>query len=113
MTMPITSIPGTRRIRRAALLVRTVRFDGIPILFSEDVEVINDERYVVSDSGFGALWVIEARRVDCAGNRAGQPQPPRMRIPALAAGPFFPTVKTGAGACHSRCPGVPRRAWGR
>jgi hypothetical protein len=79
-----------------ALLVRTVRFDGIPILFSEDVEVIDDERYVVSDSGFGGLWVIEADGSIVPGIVPASLNP-QDAIPALAAGPFFPTVNSVGG----------------
>lgn len=79
--------PGTKVFR--ATLTRTVRFDGIPIIFSEDVEVLSDGRYVVSDSGFGALWVIE---------RDGRIVPgitpaslaPADAIPQLGACPFAP-----------------------
>jgi hypothetical protein len=52
-----THNPAKRRFK--ATLQRTVRFDGIPFLFAEDVEALSDGRYVVSDSGFGALWVIQ------------------------------------------------------
>jgi hypothetical protein len=41
-----------------ATLRRTVAFDGIPVVFAEDVEVLDDGRAVLSDSGSGALWVI-------------------------------------------------------
>lgn len=40
-------------------LKRTVRFDGLPVVFSEDVEVLSDGSYVVSDSVIGSLWVIK------------------------------------------------------
>lgn len=81
----------TRRHGFQAELIRTVRFDGIPIIFSEDIEILGRGRYVVSDSGFGALWIIE---------RDGSIRPgitpaslaPGDGIPALAACPFFPTV---------------------
>lgn len=31
----------------------------VPIIFSEELEVISPGRYVISDSGFGAIWIIE------------------------------------------------------
>lgn len=79
--------PGTGEFR--ATLTRSVRFDNIPIIFSEDIEVLKDGRYVVSDSGFGALWVI---------NRDGTIAPgitpaslaPFDAIPQLGACPFVP-----------------------
>jgi hypothetical protein len=39
-------------------LVRAVRFDGLPVGFTEDVEVLDDGRYVVSDSILGSIWVV-------------------------------------------------------
>lgn len=42
-----------------ASLDRTVRFDGLPVVFSEDVEVTEDGTYVLSDSVLGSLWLIE------------------------------------------------------
>jgi hypothetical protein len=42
----------------SATLVRSVRFDGLPIAFSEDVEVLEDGTYAVSDVVLGALWLI-------------------------------------------------------
>lgn len=50
--------PVTRRID--ARLTRTVRFDGLPLVFAEDVEVTSEGLYVVSESIIGALWVIRA-----------------------------------------------------
>ena len=42
----------------SATLVRSVRFEGLPVIFSEDVEVLLDGTYVVSDVVLGALWLI-------------------------------------------------------
>jgi len=47
----------TRSFR--ATLARTVRFDGLPVGFSEDVEVLDDGSYVLTDSVIGAIWLIE------------------------------------------------------
>ena len=41
-----------------ATLARSARFEGLPIIFSEDVEVLADGTYVVSDVVLGALWLI-------------------------------------------------------
>ena len=41
-----------------ASLVRTVDFAGHPLAFAEDVEVLPDGEYVVSESVFGGLWLI-------------------------------------------------------
>jgi hypothetical protein len=42
----------------AARLTRTVDFAGKPMGFAEDVEVLPDGEYVVSESVFGGLWLI-------------------------------------------------------
>lgn len=39
-------------------LVRTVKFDSVPVGFTEDVELLPDGSYVVSDSILGALWLV-------------------------------------------------------
>lgn len=45
--------------RFEATLARTVSFDGLPVGFSEDVEVAPDGTYILSDSVLGSLWLIE------------------------------------------------------
>lgn len=42
-----------------AELKRAVHFDGIPFIFSEDLAVLPDGGVVVSDSGFGQLFLVE------------------------------------------------------
>jgi hypothetical protein len=42
----------------SASLARTVRFDGLPVAFGEDIEVAPDGSYLVAESVVGALWVI-------------------------------------------------------
>lgn len=74
-----------------AELVSTVSFQGIPVGFSEDVEVLDDGRCVVSDSLFGALWVIEPDGSIVPGIVPASPAPADA-IPHLAPGFFFPTV---------------------
>jgi hypothetical protein len=39
-------------------LVRTTDFDGLPLTFAEDVEVLPNGEYVVSESVAGGLWLI-------------------------------------------------------
>jgi hypothetical protein len=41
-----------------ASLTRTVDFTGLPLGFAEDVEVLPNGEYVVSESVFGGLWLI-------------------------------------------------------
>jgi hypothetical protein len=41
-----------------AELARTVDFAGLPLAFAEDVEVLPNGEYVVSESVFGGLWLI-------------------------------------------------------
>jgi hypothetical protein len=86
-----------------AELVSTVSFQGIPVGFSEDVEVLADGRCVVSDSLFGALWVIKRDGSIVPGIVPASPAPADA-IPALAPGPFFPTV-TEVGGVPFALPG--------
>ncbi len=41
-----------------AAVTRTTDFSGLPLLFGEDVEVLPDGQYVVSESVIGGLWLI-------------------------------------------------------
>ncbi|HET6547202.1 MAG TPA: hypothetical protein VFG79_02015 [Solirubrobacter sp.] len=41
-----------------AVLTRTADFAGLPLGFAEDVEVLPNGEYVVSESVFGGLWLI-------------------------------------------------------
>ena len=41
-----------------AELVRTVSFAGLPLAFAEDIEVLANGEYVVSESVFGGLWLV-------------------------------------------------------
>ena len=79
-----------RRTRQfEATLVRTISFEGLPLVFAEDFEVLPAGGYVVSESVIGALWTVSA---------AGQIAPgllpdsfaPGDGIPALAPCPFTP-----------------------
>ena len=46
------------RRRLTATLTRSVRFDGIPVGFSEDIAVLDDGSIVLTDSVLGAIWVV-------------------------------------------------------
>jgi hypothetical protein len=52
---------GTERHGFKAKLTRSVNFAGQPMGFAEDVEVLPDGQYVVSESIFGGLWLISRR----------------------------------------------------
>ncbi len=47
-----------RRHRFVAEHVRTIRLEGVPTVFTEDLEVLADGRYVISEAGIGALWIV-------------------------------------------------------
>ena len=79
-----------------AELNRTVRFDGIPFIFAEDVEVLRDGRYVVSDSGFGALWMIQ-RNGSITPGIVPRTLAPEDGIPGLAPCLFLSEVTTVGG----------------
>jgi hypothetical protein len=78
--------PATRRLD--ARLTRSVRFDGLPLVFAEDVEVIPGGLYVVSESIVGALWVIHSDGTIAPGLFPSTGVP----IAALAPCLFLPTV---------------------
>ena len=48
----------TRRRAFEATLTRTISFQGLPLVFAEDVEPLPSGGYVVSESVIGALWVV-------------------------------------------------------
>ena len=74
-----------------ASVVRTVGFAGLPIVFTEDVEVLSDSLYVVSESIVGALWLIQANGSVVPGI---VPSNPAVPLPQLGPCPF-PTVDVG------------------
>jgi hypothetical protein len=49
---------GTEHGALKAKLTRSISFAGLPLAFAEDVEVLPDGEYVVSESIFGGLWLI-------------------------------------------------------
>ncbi|HEY3495397.1 MAG TPA: hypothetical protein VGK73_11950, partial [Polyangiaceae bacterium] len=48
----------SRGRRFEASLARTVRFDGLPVVFGEDIDVTSSGAYVMAESVLGALWVV-------------------------------------------------------
>jgi hypothetical protein len=44
--------------RFTATVARTVRFDGVPVVFAEDLETLRDGTYVLAESVIGGLWLI-------------------------------------------------------
>lgn len=51
--------PVRGRAAPEARLVRSVRFDGLPLLFTEELEVTPAGWYIVSESVLGALWIVD------------------------------------------------------
>ena len=49
---------STKRGALKAKLTRTTSFAGLPLAFAEDVDVLPNGEYVVSESIFGGLWLI-------------------------------------------------------
>jgi hypothetical protein len=41
-----------------AAVTRTIDFSTLPLVFAEDIEVLPDGQYVVSESVIGALWLV-------------------------------------------------------
>ncbi|MFG6486522.1 hypothetical protein ACG04R_07570 [Roseateles sp. BYS78W] len=81
--------PHTLQLR--ATLERVVRFDGLPVVFAEDVEVTSSGNYVVSESIVGALWVIKPDGSIAPGLFPSDGQP----IATLAPCAFTPTTVGG------------------
>jgi hypothetical protein len=76
-----------------AELERTVSFEGLPLVFGQDVEVLPDGRYVVSESIVGGLWVV---RPDGAIEPGLLPDVPFVEvIPELGPCPFPGAVVDG------------------
>lgn len=71
-------------------LVRTVRFDGLPVVFSEDFEVLPDGSYVMSESVIGGLWIVKPDGTIAPGMVPSTPAP----IPEIGAC-FMPPVTIG------------------
>ncbi|MFT3707446.1 MAG: hypothetical protein QM817_07235 [Archangium sp.] len=86
-----------RRNRRTRALeftlVRTISFEGLPVIFTEDFEVLPTGGYVVSESVIGALWTVSPE-----GNIAPGIFPDLAsgaNVPALAPCGFTPVTIDG------------------
>lgn len=83
-----------RKGKFKAKLARTVDFAGLPLAFAEDVEVLPNGEYVVSESVIGALWLI---------GRDGKirpglvPDDPAAPLPGLGGCPFLGSGHTVGG----------------
>lgn len=77
-----------------ATLVRTVSFEGLPVVFAEDVEALPSGGYVVSESVIGALWNVSADGVITPGLLPDS-FAPGAGIPALGPCGFTPVVIGG------------------
>jgi hypothetical protein len=75
-----------RHGRLQATLTRTVSFAGQPLAFAEDIEVLPDGEYVVSESVFGGLWLIGRDGTV----RPGLVPPGAAPLPKLGPCPFAP-----------------------
>ena len=72
-----------------AAVTRTVDFSGLPLAFAEDVEVLPDGQYVVSESVIGALWLIGRDGTVRPGLVPSGPAPlPKLGGCLFGAGPF-------------------------
>lgn len=74
-----------------ATVARTVRFDGFPVVFAEDLETLNDGTYVLAESIIGALWLIRADGSIVPGV-VPDSFAPGQGIPQLGPCAFGPTV---------------------
>lgn len=71
-------------------ITRTVRFDGLPVVYSEDLEVLADGTYVMSESVIGGLWLITPEGDILPGMVPSGPAP----IPAIGTC-FLPSFEVG------------------
>ncbi len=77
-----------------ATLVRTISFEGLPVVFAEDFENLPGGGYVVSESVIGALWNVSAGGAITPGLLPDS-FAPGAGIPALGPCGFTPTVIGG------------------
>jgi hypothetical protein len=78
-----------------AELVRTVKFDGLPLAFAEDVEVLPNGEYVVSESVIGALWLIGRDGQVRPGLFPDAPDRPLANLSGCLFEPVPPTFRIG------------------
>lgn len=91
------------RHRFTASISRTVRLDGLPIVFAEDLEVLDDGTYVMSESIIGALWLIHP---DSTVTPALFPDNPGVPLPQLGGCPLAPLTIGGVPFAPGFAPGV-------
>lgn len=77
-----------------ATLVRTISFEGLPLVFAEDFEVVPGGGYVLSESVIGALWNVSAGGVITPGLLPDS-FAPGAGIPALGPCGFTPITIGG------------------
>ena len=90
-----------------ATLERAVKFDSVPVGFTEDVEVLDDGAYVVSDSILGSLWLVQRDGTVAPGIVADTPGV--TAVPSLAPCTFDGAVEVGGipfGLTGNFAPGV-------
>jgi len=72
-----------------AAVTRTTDFSGLPLAFAEDVEVLPDGQYVVSESVIGGLWLIGRDGAIKPGMVPSTPAPlPKLGGCLFPSGPF-------------------------
>ena len=98
---------GTERHGFKAKLTRTVDFAGNPLGFAEDVEVLPNGEYVVSESIFGGLWLIGR---DGKIRRGLVPDDGGPALPNLGPCQFPAAAPAPSAACRSRRPAASRPA---
>src|SRR5262245_49602082 len=76
-----------------AQMTRAASFAGLPLFFTEDVEVLPDSRYVVSESVLGGLWMIHPDGSIAPGITPAS-FAPQDAVPGLGPG-FLPQVEVG------------------
>lgn len=88
------SYSTSRKGKFSAKLTRTVDFAGNPLAFAEDVEVLPNGEYVVSESVLGALWLIGR---DGTIRPGLVPTDPAAPLPGLGGCPFLGSGHTVGG----------------
>ena len=95
-----------RKGKFSAKLTRTVDFAGLPLGFAEDVEVLPNGEYVVSESVFGGLWLIGR---DGTIRPGLVPDPGGRRCPSSGRA-CSPSRARPSAACRSTAAGTSRPA---
>jgi hypothetical protein len=79
----------------SAELVRSVSFEGLPVAFAEDVEVLPNGEYAVSESVIGALWLIGRDGSVRPGLFPDRPTEPLTQLSGCPFLPIPPTFRIG------------------